>query len=339
MPSPITLSRFVFLAFLASHGCVFGYDEVGDNHRVVHGSIRGTNAAMVKPVKPMITKLVHPVAGNELVHIQRKISSGESYKDMKDGIHDRRLEVWTQRGFDIDGEAAADGFGSSVSVSYDGRIIAIGAPLNDAGVVNVNNNRGHVRVYSWNNTNYVQRGADINGEAANDRFGTSVSISYDGNTFAAGAPRNNGIAINNTNTGHVRVFTWNNSHYVQRGSDIDGEADFDFSGTSISISGDGLVLAIGAPSNDGNGTNSGHVRVYIWNGTAHVQRGIDIDGEAANDLFGTSVSLSYAGDVLAVGAPFNDPGGNNNRGHVRVFTWNNSHYVQRGSDIDGVAHP
>ena len=57
MPSPITLSRFVFLAFLSSYGCVFGYDEVGDNHRrVVHGSIRGTNAAMVKP--SMITKLV-----------------------------------------------------------------------------------------------------------------------------------------------------------------------------------------------------------------------------------------------------------------------------------------
>jgi hypothetical protein len=49
MPFPITLSRFVFIAFLTSHGCVFGHDEAGDNHPVVHGSIRGTNAAMVKP--------------------------------------------------------------------------------------------------------------------------------------------------------------------------------------------------------------------------------------------------------------------------------------------------
>jgi hypothetical protein len=63
MPLPITLSCFVFFAFLTSHGCVFGYDEVGDNHRAVHRSIRGTNAAMVKPNDSdrdgsMITKVV-----------------------------------------------------------------------------------------------------------------------------------------------------------------------------------------------------------------------------------------------------------------------------------------
>ena len=63
MPSPITLSRFLFFAFLTSHGCVVGYDEVGDNHRAVHRSIRGTNAAMVKPNGSdrdgsMITKVV-----------------------------------------------------------------------------------------------------------------------------------------------------------------------------------------------------------------------------------------------------------------------------------------
>lgn len=52
----LPFSRFLFFAFLTSHGCVFGFDEVGDNHGVVHGSIRGTNVATVKP---MITKLVH----------------------------------------------------------------------------------------------------------------------------------------------------------------------------------------------------------------------------------------------------------------------------------------
>ncbi|KAL3778548.1 hypothetical protein ACHAW5_004276 [Stephanodiscus triporus] len=103
MPFPITLSRFVFFAFLTSHGCVFGYDEVGENHRAVHESIRGTNAAMAKP--SMITKLVK-VGGNELVPIQSIISSGESDNDMNDGIHDRRLEVWKEQGFDIENDAS-----------------------------------------------------------------------------------------------------------------------------------------------------------------------------------------------------------------------------------------
>ena len=49
MSFPITLSSFIFFAFLTSHDCVFGYDKVEDNHCVVHGSIRGTNDAMVKP--------------------------------------------------------------------------------------------------------------------------------------------------------------------------------------------------------------------------------------------------------------------------------------------------
>ena len=47
---------------------------------------------------------------------------------------------------------------------------------------------------------------------------------------------------------------------------VDGEASNDNSGYSVSLSSDGLIVAIGAPYNDGNGTNSGHVRVYEWDG-------------------------------------------------------------------------
>ena len=38
------------------------------------------------------------------------------------------------------------------------------------------------------------------------------------------------------------------------------------------------VLIIGAPWNHGNGFNSGHVRVYDWNGSSWVKRLGDIDG-------------------------------------------------------------
>ena len=36
----------------------------------------------------------------------------------------------------------------------------------------------------------------------------------------------------------------------------------DLSGSSVSLSADGSTVAIGATRNDGNGTDSGHVRVY-----------------------------------------------------------------------------
>ena len=45
--------------------------------------------------------------------------------------------------------------------------------------------------------------------------------------------------------------------------DVDGEAAFDYSGRSVSLSADGGIVAIGAPYNDGdNGSSLGHVRVY-----------------------------------------------------------------------------
>ena len=76
----------------------------------------------------------------------------------------------------------------------------------------------------------------------------------------------------------------------QLGSDIDGEAASDSSSLSVSLSSDGTIVAIGAQSNDGNGSNSGHTRIYQWDSASSSwnQLGSDIDGEAANDYSGVS---------------------------------------------------
>ena len=63
-------------------------------------------------------------------------------------------------------------------------------------------------------------------------------------------------------TGGERERTSATSLNAQIGSDIDGEAAGDKSGYSVSLSSDGTIVAIGAINNDGNGSNSGHVRVY-----------------------------------------------------------------------------
>ena len=41
-------------------------------------------------------------------------------------------------------------------------------------------------------------------------------------------------------------------------------------GSSVSLSSDGKIVAIGAILNDGNGNDSGHVRIYNYNGTCLV---------------------------------------------------------------------
>ncbi|MGB0676770.1 MAG: hypothetical protein ACPGO8_04100, partial [Ilumatobacteraceae bacterium] len=86
----------------------------------------------------------------------------------------------------------------------------------------------------------------------------------------------------------------------QLGSDIDGEAAGDMSGWSVSLSSDGTIIAIGAGGNDDNGSSAGHVRVYQYSNDSWTQLGSDIDGEAANDNSGGSVSLSSDGTIIAI---------------------------------------
>ncbi len=53
------------------------------------------------------------------------------------------------------------------------------------------------------------------------------------------------------------------SNWIQIRDDIDGEAVDDISGWSVSLSADGNKVAIGSPDSNGNGSRSGHVRVYV----------------------------------------------------------------------------
>jgi hypothetical protein len=234
-----------------------------------------------------------------------------------------------QLGGDIDGEAAGNGSGISVSKSFDGSRVAIGA-LGNSGSAPVS---GHVRVYSWSGTAWVQVGADIDGEAIGDQSGWSTSLSADGNRVAIGAPFNDGAGID---AGHVRVYDWNGTAWVQAGSDIDGEAANDRSAWAMALSPNGNRVAIGAPLNDGIGTDAGHVRVYNWNGTSWQQLGSDIEGEANLDNTGYAVALSANGSRVAIGAIGNDATGPT-AGHVRVFDWNGTAWIQVGADIDGEA--
>jgi len=229
---------------------------------------------------------------------------------------------WTQLGDDIDGEAAGDNSGHSVSLSSDGTRVAIGATGNDAEVPF--STRGHVRIYGFDGVDedadgidkWTQVGSDIDGEAAGDNSGYSVSLNSDGTRVAIAAPYNDG---NGSRYGHVRVFTFSSGSWTQLGSDIDGEADNDYFGYSVSLSSDGTRVAIGAPFNDDNGSNSGHVRIYDWSGSAWGQVGSDFDGEATGDNSGRSVSLSSDGTRVAIGASGNDENGSNS-GHVRLYS-------------------
>ena len=122
------------------------------------------------------------------------------------------------------------------------------------------------------------------------------------------------------------------------GQEIDGDASLEQTGKSVSISSDGLTVAIGAP---GHGSQSfqynGTVRVYRLNvGTgAWSQLGPDIDG-ADLSFSGQSVSLSANGNVVAIGGPSivsSEPG----RTRIYQFDGVSSTWTQMGGDLVGDA--
>ena len=161
-----------------------------------------------------------------------------------------------------------------------------------------------------------------------DSFGSSVSMDATGDRVAIGGLRGT------TLSGYVSLYDWNGSAWVQVGSDITGEAFGDNSGHSVSLSRDGSIVAIGAISNETPQRHSGYTRIYRLSGTAWVQMGATIYGEAAGDYSGSAVSLNSSGDIVAIGAPRNSTNGQHS-GHVKIYKWSGATWDQMGTNING----
>merc|ERR1719148_637770 len=253
--------------------------------------------------------------------------------------------VWAQRGEAITGETkydfASDGGGLAMDAS--GTTIVIGSPYHDGD--ELYSKKGLCRIFDWEGTNWIQRGADLLGEAAGDLFGEAVAINGSGDTVAVGALHNDGEAEAGrygcvTCRGSVRIFDWSSSgeEWLQRGNDIDGEQDKDFFGSSVALNAAGNKIVIGAPQT-GDSSKRGLAYVYKWNNNKEKwqERGSCIEGTHGGDVFSSSVSISSPGNTIAVGAYLHDGSSGENTGHVRVFDWNTDtkSWSQRGKDIEG----
>jgi Flp pilus assembly pilin Flp len=306
-------TKLLFIALLSTF-TMYSQTQIGDD---IDGEAAGDNSG----------RTVSLSSDGSVLAIGAFYNDGSGINSGHVRIYQNSAGVWTQVGSDIDGEAVGDWSGWSVSLSSDGSILAIGARFNDSN----GSNSGQVRIYQNSSGLWTQIGDDIDGEAEDDNSGWSVSLSSDGNIVAIGAPYNDGNAYD---SGHVRVYQNLSGVWTQIGNDIDGEGTSDYSGWSVSLSSDGNIVAIGAYKNDGNGDDSGHVRVYQNLSGVWTQIGTDIDGEAGGDESGFSVSLSADGSTVAIGAPDN-AGNGNASGHVRVYQNLSGVWTQIGADIDG----
>jgi len=235
--------------------------------------------------------------------------------------------TWIQVGDDIVGEDDGDMFGVSVSMSKDGKIVAAGAIMNDDNGFN----SGHVLVHEYSEiqSKWIQLGDAIQGKDERESIGKSISLSGDGKILAIGM----GIPVlyggSDSDGGHVRIYQYVGTNWIQLGNDIDGESAGDYFGMYVSISLYGNRVATSAKFNDANGIDSGRVSIYEYYGLDWILVGDHIYGETAFGKFGTSLSMSQNGERVAIGTSTTD--------QVRIYSVNEDEtaWYQVGDDING----
>lgn len=246
--------------------------------------------------------------------------------------------------------ARDDRFGSSVSLSADGKLMAVGASYTASFTESGWTPPGAVRLFSFNGGSYtggalvgtIGHGYAGSGNlhladlGAGDGFGSAVALNAAGNRLAVGAPADDGGFNDIFNSGAVYLFGFSGGSFtgasqlklIGRNRTINPDIEAgDVFGSAVSLNASGDRLAVGAPGDDGFGngySSSGAVHLYVFSNdsystltaTGKVGRGysggvgFNVSSLEANDLFGSAVSLNGFGDRLAVGAP-NDAGPSN----------------------------
>eukprot|EP00980_Cylindrotheca_fusiformis_P025226 scaffold13293_cov120-Cylindrotheca_fusiformis.AAC.10 len=223
---------------------------------------------------------------------------------------------WISSG-DILGDEIGSGFGRAVSLSGDGRIVAVGNPFSNNGANSIS---GSVRVFKcvesrniWSPLGSVVASDEISEEPL---FGHSVSLSKDGSILAVGAPFGYG------GEGSVTVFRFEDGLWIQIGEPIIGETGlYGGVGWAVSLSSNGRRLAVGANTDERNGDEAGAGRIYEFVNGGWQLLGQELLGESRHDLFGSSISLSGDGNVVAIGSVNSDSGGEN-AGQVLIYSYN-----------------
>ena len=197
-------------------------------------------------------------------------------------IYKRSGSTW-ERQTQLEGEAESDQFGWSVSLSADGSYLAVGA-------IGFEDAKGATYIYKRSGSDWAQQ-TQLEGETGSDIFGYSVSLSADGSYLAVGTYASSSF------TGATYIYKRSGSTW-ERQTQLEGEAESDQFGWSVSLSADGSYLAVGAI---GFEDAKGATYIYKRSGSDWAQQ-TQLVGENTGDRFGWAVSLSTGGSYLAVGA-------------------------------------
>jgi len=221
---------------------VFKFDDTAGDWANKGQSIHGVHAKDLAGVRVAMSG-----DANSIAFVSPGMSDDPSYAG-KIRVYTFEGNAWQLKGQPVPGAGPGDKGGRSLAFSRDGLNLAVASPA-------ILNGSGHTRVYTFDDSagSWTQKGAPLPGGGAYSGPGHNVAMNTDGSIIAIGSPFAHESGLT---SGRVRLFTWKDdardgsggttAAWVTKGEPIDGEAG-DTSGFSVSISGKGNMLAVGAP--------------------------------------------------------------------------------------------
>ena len=275
----LTPMRFGFAVSLSGNGNTLAVGALGDNQQSIGKKEDGT-----QNIQPERTKMDN--------------DAGAVYLFKQDGdtwsFNQRIKPIWTNKD---------SYFGSSVSLSHDGKTLAVGAP-NEDGDGNVTNGTDGIFEHARHEFDEIDN-SDANPK---DKSGAAYLFTY-----------------SSTSTPN-----WTQKHYIK----TQLPKANDYFASSVSLSGDGKTLAVGSGQSWGYDVtygsssnpvdldfslhNAKFVNIYRkgddWSKLSKLES--PATTTAADKMFGLSVSLNYDGKTLAVGGKDKDKDSN----HEGIFS-------------------
>jgi hypothetical protein len=226
-------------------------------------------------------------------------NAGRVYLYEWDGSSYVQLQVLTSG-------AANESFGDAVSLSASGDYLAVGSPGGSEGKMG-----GIARVYLRSGNNWEMIGNEILGINDFEGFGASVSLAITDSdkVLAVGAPDK--TVDGGDYAGEVRIYRSSTGSWggTWAGPEVLKGGENDNFGKAVSLSADGLRLAVGAPKFFFDPVNA-YIQMFTYDevGESWSSLGSSVVSNIDADEFGGAIAISKDGSHVIAGASSSEIG-------------------------------
>jgi len=206
-------------------------------------------------------------------------------------------------------------FGINTAINPNGKVLAIASSVSNEILINQND---PVSIFSteigWTKNQWKQISKISGNSNVSTAFGFSSDITNTGDVVIIGSPSGT--------SGTSYIFTGDYNNYNLLSSLVgSGNTTLDNFGCSVSLNQSANIAAVGA-----NGYNSNRGGVYIFTGNQNgwAQSNFISGNVNYTTYFGNKVILNKNGNLLAIGAPYDDLGS----GAIYIYTGNQNSWTQ-----------